>query len=382
MSNKSKARKAIKKAKPKLPTTRQVGDRVERDFNGTKLIGRVTMIGEGGEVAVEFDHGDEITCHLDDLSDPSEDYSIEASTPVHADQPGFNQYAIEWVDAQGEKLVFGKPHNDPPERAIRFRAQADGVKFYGQWRITRTSDGATAWCIDIYANYNGQPYTMSPLVYYDRDPRIPAESEEMTEGGEASTTRYAGMRDLNGDICMAINKFLHFHLSGNVQTIDDLRNRANHPVIAFESFDAIRSCILQLTDLYNKSLRSGGYRTCEIKGDTPESVPVLFTCNLTGQVRRAIEGEVRIPPAPEPPAEMIENSGVIVTPGKVVIAKPGRPKRTGVPDPTGNAKELIDQLKAIQAKPSKDRTPDEVSYAKKLRAALRKVGHHGGTRAA
>src|SRR5690606_6375674 len=137
------------------------------------------MIGEGGEVAVEFDHGDEITCHLDDLSDPSEDYSIEASTPVHADQPGFNQYAIEWVDAQGEKLVVGKPHNDPPERASTFRAQADGVKSDGQWRITLTSDGATAWWIDFYANCYGQPYTMSPLVYCGRDPRIPAESEEM-----------------------------------------------------------------------------------------------------------------------------------------------------------------------------------------------------------
>ena len=111
--------------------------------------------------------------------------------------------------------------------------------------------------------------------------------------GDESKANWNGMRDLNSDLCVAVNKWLHFHAGGNIQTIGDLRNQAQAPRLRVTSFEDLEFMINELVGLYNKSARSGGYRSAFIT--TPNSdVVVCVEAELTSEVIQSYHQERHI----------------------------------------------------------------------------------------
>lgn len=373
------------RAKPSLTTRRRkapvtTGARVQVTMDATKyasdLTGRVRMWDERtDEVTIDFDDGEEVVLPLRDIN-AVDDYSdMDPSSPVHPSQPGFYQYPIEWRDNRNEVLKFKKSGGDDHGRAVQFKTRAEGVKFYGIWRKTKTSDGLIAYAIDIYAKWDGEHYHLPTLGYLKTDPRLPRTDKEKI-GDEEVEVAYSGIRELNCDICVAINKWLYFHAGGNVQTISDLKARANRPVLHFDSFDSLRECILKLSEMYNVAARSGGFRACELKGTSPHDARVVVEVNLSSQLQR--QGFMVKGGLPDVPDPVFDDPDVKVTKS----SKDDKPKkrRSSGPPLVGNADELTKQLREIQAKPKSERTPEEDKYARKIRAALRDMGRRGGAR--
>ena len=354
----------------KLKLVPEVGSsvkaKVKGGSNSQELIGVISMFDpRSKQVSVNFGDGlEDVVLQLRDVTLVDDNSDIDSSSAVHPDQPGFYQYPIEWQDSEGNALKFVRPQSSDPSKAVRFRTRAEGVEFYGSWRKTTTRDDTVAYAIDLYALWEKKPYTLPPLFYYGDDPRKPRVISEIDESGREVESTYSGMRDLSSDVCAAINRWLYFHVSGNVQTITDLRSRAENPVLHFTSFDSLREAIVKLTNLYNRSSESGGFRTAEIKG-TSEHDPILrVEVDLTA---RLISNNFR-PDAPgvsEPP-EPVGDMGKTVT----KPTRSSKKSKTSTPV-SGSLSELRTRLAQIQDTPRRDRSDDDERECKRLRASIR-----------
>lgn len=371
-------RKGPRAKSSKSKARMQKGSIVKKTIGGKEYQGVVSMWDEhSGKIVVAFEQGESVVLEPRDVDLVDDASHLVHSIPVHSDQPGFYQYPVQWMDMRGEPLVFGKPTNSDPTEAVAFRLRAEGVDFYGSWRKTREYHSQLpAYAIDIFADYKGQKFCLPVIFYTHGDPRVKANVEENDEYGEASTSQYIGMRELNADICVAVNRWLHFHAAGNMQTLEDLKMRADHPVLNFKTFQGLRTMIQGLIDLYETSAKCGGYRLFELRGEEKDP-PVRIQTELTSNWMALASQEQSPPSSPRLPDEVGEVPGDVPSPIKPSSTSGGkrRGRRSSGPSisPSMSLKELQARLEAINKISSGDRSEDERREAKKIRQRIREL---------
>lgn len=362
------------------------GDSVGVVKNGTMTLGLLQEVDESSGMAV-IDFSTEECPELEPMIIPLRDLTkwdqvnlpeIEPSTPVHSTQRGFNQYDIEWVNSHNEPLKFNREVHDDPRQALRCKAVVEGVVFCGNINKTRTRQDEDAWQVLIYANYEDRPYALPPIMYMT-DPRIPGSTDELDEDGEEKKSNRGGMRDLNSDICVAINCFLHYH-AANIETIGDLHYRADNPLIQVKSFEELSDLIDALVTLHNTSARSGGFRSALLQ--TPGSdVKVMVQAELTSEVMRSWDDKMpniaSINPILEEASEVavdLENQS------SGVVARTTRTRRKGKKGKVDNHPELksksLKELKnlkdELQETPKRERSPEQLRLERAIREELRR----------
>lgn len=299
------------------------GDRVIMEFDNEMFAGVVQRLKPEGLMSVRFDDGDIETVKGSRAErEPASDDDDEDEEVLQ----GFNQYPIKW---------------DPIH--THFNLIAEDIKFYGWWRQTKSLEHPLVWAIDLFCTTGDHSYACESWCYYTGDPR-------------------EKLKSLNADICCAANKFLYQRCAGDVEHLDDLRRRAEKPILHIDRLETIDRIILGLREYRETAIRAGGTRHFEINGDREGESIIHLTIDLTQQAA-ALEG--RRPPSLTEGA-LLDNArsgddGDISRPIKLQAN-------------AGNVEALCEQLDAAKAKGNK-------SEARKIRATLRKMGHRGGARA-
>ena len=380
---KKKKGEARLKGKPNL----KEGDSVGVVKNGTMTLGSLQEIDESSGMAV-IDFSTDECPELEPMIVPLREITkwdqvdlphIEPSTPVHETQMGFNQYDIEWVNSYNEPLKFNRDTHDDPRHALRCKAVVEGVVFSGNINKTKTRHDEDAWQVLIYARYDDRPYALPPILYMN-DPRIPGSTDEMSEEGEEKKSNRGGMRDLNGDICTAINCFLHYH-AANIETVGDLRYRANNPLVIVKSFEELETLVNELVSLYNISVRSGGFRSAVL--ETPGSdVSVMIQAELTSEVIRSWDDKApnigSINPVLVESSEVTvdlknKQSGIITRTTRTRRKGPKKAKADRHPElKSKTVKQLKDIKEELQETPKRDRSTEQLRLERAIREELRR----------
>jgi len=299
----------------------KIDDRVVVIFDGEPYAGTIVKLFKK-EAKIAFDDTDILNVEYKLLtSEEEKDFS----------PGGFSQYNVKW-DASG----------------INYKFEAGDGEFYGWWRKTKFKGNLTGYAIDMHVKYKDKTCFVDSLSYLGKDPK-------------------ENMASLNADICAAANKWFYYQCSSTFETIEQLRQRAAKPTIYINQLETIDKILLKLREYRDTAIRSGGRRTLILEGDESESSQspeggMRIQLDLSVQAA-ALKGRV--------PSLM---DGVILDkvaedPGRKIK---GRGRQVTVQADPENVKALLKQLDKCRNKDPKQ--------ARKLRAALRRMGHRGGSR--
>jgi hypothetical protein len=164
------------------------------------------------------------------------------------------------------------------------------------------------------------------------------------------------MKSLNADICAAVNKWFHCHEVG-AESLSTIQKRASEPIVRINRLATIDTLILKLKEFRDTAIRCGGNRFLFFEGDHKGDPKFGLHICVTDQAI-ALQGKV-----PSLYAGAVFDN--------VTGTRGERPKRLEVVATPGNARSLIDQLKAAKAR-------GDVAEQRKIRATMRKVGIKGG----
>ena len=299
-------------------------DRVMVDFDGESYFGSIAEITKS-KAKVLFDDGEVIDIKLNELQHLPQTIEEKDFIPE-----GFSQYNIKWDN-----------------RLTNFQFQAEGGKFYGWWRKTQIKGGGTGYGIDVHVEYKDKRCFIETLGYLNKDPR-------------------KNMESLNADICAATNKWFYYQCEGSLETLVQLQQKVDKPIVTVTKLNTLDKMIVDLKDCRDISLRSGGARIVILTGDDPDNDPsggVRIKINLTTQAA-ALEG--KIPPLLFESAAL---DGVTVSRSK---RGAGKTKRTQA-IATTNQKTIDELLKKLASSTDK-------RQQRKIRGTLRRMGHRGGVR--
>lgn len=297
-------------------------DRVMVDFDGESYFGSIAEIAKS-EAKILFDDGEVIDIKLSELQSLPQTIKEKDFIPE-----GFSQYNIKWDD-----------------RLTNFQFQAEGGKFYGWWRKTGIKGGGIGYGIDLHAEYKDKNCYIQTLGYLDKDPR-------------------KNMESLNADICAAVNKWFYHQCEGTFDTLSQLQQKVNKPILTVLKLNTLDKMIVNLKECRDTSLRSGGARIVILTGDDPDRDPsggMRIKINLTTQAA-ALKGKV-------PPLlfESAAIDGVTVSKSKRGRGRTIRQEAIA----TTNQKTIDELLEKLSS--SKDKREQ-----RKLRGTLRRMGHRGG----
>lgn len=318
------------------------GARVKAVIDTEIYSGTVSKVfAKGSRVEVEFDDGDVMKCHANELL-PEEEMEQEETR-------GFNQYPVTWDE---DRINFSLDVEDD---------FGNKAHFYGHWRRTVFEKKLTGFAIDLWCRYNGYPYSVESVLYIE-DPR----------------ERPASM---DSDICAMANKFLHQRLDGSASTLRDLQKRADQPILNLKTIDELDELIKKLREFRALGIRTAGTRVCSLAVTEPsktndqltERVPVIGV-RLNFTTSAALMGA----PAKKDPAGELEPSfddaaAKTSRKGRRAKSSSKSTKKTSskkTPAITGSVDQLIEMLKSSTDKSEK----------RKIRAELRKLGHTGGAK--
>jgi len=305
-------------------------DRVMVDFGEEFFKGTITKLVRQG-AKVHFDDGEthDIKCSkLVRLRAKKQNLGSKAKarTKEEAGGQGFTQYVVKWD-------------------GVNFKVKADEGEFYGWWRKIRVKDSdESGYGVDIMVRYENHIYNVESIRYLIEDPRDDLES-------------------LNADICAAINKWFHYKCKGTFDTIKDLQQRAEKPMIRVSQLSTIDQMIIDLKAYRDTALRCGGRRTMALEGDNPDTEPSMrIEIDLSAQAA-TMKGS-RVPPVGE---------GLLFDNVAKDISKGGKNRKAMSTKVEGNSDNIKGILKRLE------KTTDKAER-RKLRGILRKMGHTGGTR--
>jgi len=299
-------------------------NRVAVAFDGELYFGSIAEITKS-EAKVLFDDGEVIDIKLGELQSLPQTIKEGDFIPE-----GFSQYNIKWDN-----------------KLTNFQFKAEGGKFYGWWRKTGIKGGGIGYGIDLHVEYKDKGCFIETLGYLNKDPR-------------------KDIKSLNADICAAVNKWFYYQCEGSLETLIQLQQKVDKPVLTVTKLNSLDKMIVDLKDCRDISLRSGGARVVILEGDDPGNDPsdgVRIKINLTTQAA-ALEG--KIPPLLFESAAL---DGVTVSKSK---RGAGKTKRTEAIAAT-NQKTIDELLKKLGS--SKDKREQ-----RKIRGTLRRMGHRGGVR--
>lgn len=424
-------------AKKRDPVKKQskwsVGDRVEVDFDGTPYGGKIVKLSTHSAI-VHFDDGEDHEIDLESLvkgspavmpdsgdgddeddSDDTVDYSVGkgdkvlrrdgAGKPNVIKQPdgslkfnppakGFGRAAhhfpVVWDERGCHFEVWAAPdgedvkHGENAEELMKMLATAKNkmVRFTGEARKTRFARSDDHGKV-IAENVPGLSIDIRATII---DDKTGAESRYLVESiryeqADGEPDPRTDMRSLNSDICAAIRKWFFFDVRGDAETIRQLKKRADHPLVIAPSLEWFDQMVLRLHETRDTALRAGGQRSVVIETGTPGDS--TFTINMDFS-STAIVNKGKVPD--------LKTGGMIE---RIAIAggagESKRKKATGSgaggtsikpvefkPDPK-NVADLTARVAELN-KLAKQGDAAAKSEARKIRAALRKMGHAGGAR--
>lgn len=301
----------------------KVGDRVKAVFDTDIYVGTVEALKRRARKArVVFDDGDVLDLNVNELL-PEFDEDDEESR-------GFNQYPVNW---DKDRVNFTIDVQD---------GMGNEAHFYGHWRRAVFQNNVVGFAVDMWCRYGEHPYSVESCFYIE-DPREKPSS-------------------LNADICAMVNKFLHQRLDDCAMTLDDLRKKADQPILQLRTIEELDEIIMALREFRSTGARCGGERchTIAVSDGRDERTPKIgLRLNFTNAL--SLTGNQKGDPNEQPlPAASAKTK------------RKGRRAKAGASSvatkPTGNVASLIEQLKSSTDKAEKRR----------LRAALRAAGHRGG----
>ena len=310
----------------------QEDDNVVVLIDGETYRGTIVEVGKR-KCQVLFEDGDDLEIATHRLmpyesDDPLE--NIDVKDRNEESNVGFNQFNIHW-----------------DKHTINFKFKACGGFFFGWWRKCSIDGNKKVFAIDIHVQYKNDQFNVESICYYDEDPRKDVYS-------------------LESDICAACNKWFFHKCNGNWDTIESLLLKANQPTVIIRSISAFDMMLLNLKQFRDVAIRTGSRRTLILDPEDVIDKPkhgVRIEVDFSAQAK-GLKGRV--------PA--LYTGGMLDT----VTTKEGRKKnarkkkdrpQTSVAV-SGNIEQLIAQLQNSTNKTEK----------RKLRAALRKMGHKGGAR--
>jgi len=307
----------------------ETGDRVEAFFDGSPYAGTVRGKGKGKRVKVQFDDGDEM-----DLL-PNELVAVVDEDDEADEARGFTQYAVHWDE---DHINFNATVED---------GMGNTAEFYGHWRRTTFQNRIQGFAIDMWCRFGGYPYSVESCLYVD-DPREKPAS-------------------MNADICAMINRFLHQRLDDSAMTLDDLRKKADQPILELDSLAELDMLIQKLREFRALGVRTGGTR-CETlvcyDAEDERTPKIGLRLNFTTSLALAggVSGEepITAPTAQESKGKRTGRRA------KTSTKKSGRKPRAD--KPTGTIDELLAALKSS----------NDAGEKRRIRAALRAAGHTGG----
>lgn len=343
----------------------RTGDRVYWNHpSGGQYPGTVMGQKPGKQTEVFFDDGDTQLVPRDQLEEGPEEIQTEAPMTGDNEDPeleveefedeptgrdpqgltmgGFYTNAIKWLD-------------DPPmiNFALQMKDDTHGlVRFHGQWRKTMFNghERVAGFAVDIWATIveartqAERVFSLDSITYVGEDPR-------------------KNLRSLNADICSACNRFLYFRgQKVDIKSILELYEQAHRPQIRLHSLVALDRLCLDLKAFRDTAIHCGGHRVFEIIGDKHvEGNPRLsITVELTKQAM-ALDGKI----------PSLYSGGMADAAAKIKgRVRPEDIEHVQVSTESTNA--LVERLATLG--------PEDKSEARKIRAALRKMGHRGGTR--
>jgi len=282
---------------------------------------------------VLFEDGDdlEIATHrlmpyeLDDSFDNEDVKSQDTESNI-----GFNQFNVHW-----------------DKHTINFKFKAGGGSFYGWWRKC-SSHGDLVYAIDIHVQHKEDTFNVDSIYYYTGDPR-------------------EDLYSLDSDICAACNKWFFHKCNGNFETIDSLLLKANQPTIIFKTIESLDMVIHEMKVFRDNAIRTGGCYTLILDPPDTEGNPKNGVRIQTHLFTQALGLKGRVPALY---SGAILDTNTSVTGRKKNAHKKNREATSSVTVTSGSINQLMDQLKKSTNKTEK----------RKLRAALRKMGHRGGAR--
>lgn len=307
------------------------------DFDGTGYPGTITKVLEDGNLNVFFpDDKETYTIWNQDARELSEEESktLEEDDDLGDQAYGFNQYAVNWDD---EMHHF----------RVTLKSGGKLVKFHGCWRGARFDHDDEGFAVDIWASYHGKHYAVESIPYRGEDPR-------------------ENPRSLDADICAAINKFFFTKLHSEADTLEQLRKRAERPLIHVRTLGTLDRMIQKLMEYRQAALYSGGTRTLGIQGDFEDDPVFGIEIDVTTQALVIHESKKKIPSL-----EMGMLYDGAVTNAHIRRKKDRQQLQTlDIKADDETVLRLCEQLQ----------TADK-SAARRIRATLRKLGHRGGARA-
>ena len=301
-------------------------------IEGETYRGTIVEVGKR-KCQVLFEDGDDLSIATHrlisyELDDPLDNIDVKDRNPES--NVGFNQFNIHWDD-----------------RTINFKFKACGGDFFGWWRKC-SADGKMVFAVDIHVLHKDHRFNVESIYYHDgMDPRD-------------------DLYSLDSDICAACNKWFFHKANGDYETIDSLQIKADQPTISFQSIAAFDMMLLELKQFRDTAIRTGSHRILILNPEDSIRQPkggVRVEVDFSAQAK-GFNG--RVP--------TLYTGGVldmVTTPaGQKKNARKKNEKPAVTKTVTGNINQLIEQL---------GNSTDKVEK-RKIRAALRKMGHTGGTR--
>ena len=305
----------------------KIDDRVTVEFDNEPFKGSIIEFIGKAKARILFDDGDVHIIHfkkLEQVKKISRERKGKKESRTTSPNVGFNQHNIKW-----------------DKDNINFTFKAENGKFYGWWRKTAMADD-TAYAIDLHVEYNGHRYNVDTLSYLGTNP-------------------LDDIYSLNADICAAANKWFYYKCEETFDTIEQLKLKADKPTITLRRLESIDNILIRLREFRDTAIRSGGFRCIIMNGDDEKNDPsggLRIQIDLTSQ---ALGLNGRVP-------RLLEG-------GALDDIGDGKKSKKGHSAPRAAAsKESVDILMK-QLKKSTDKTEK-----RKIRAKLRKMGIHGGTR--
>jgi hypothetical protein len=299
--------------------------------------------------------------------------------PVVWDEKGL--FFNVWAAPDAEDVTYGE--NAADLMTLLESSKTGMVHFTGEWRKTKfakadargrvVSDSVPGYSIDLRASIEmGDGTTRRFLVES-------LSYEAMNEGAEHDPRK--DMHSLNSDICAAIRKWFFFDVKGDAETVRQLVRRANRPEVMAPSLEWFDRLIMKLHETRDTALRAGGERTIIIETGNATDATFAIRMNFTS-VAIATDGK---PPSMYT-GGMVE--GIAAAGGSTGKGKRGERGKdapvakamTYTPDPS-NVAALTKRVAELNVL-AKQGDMNAKSEARKIRAALRKMGHAGGARSA
>jgi len=299
-----------------MKTEWHINDRVKAKFDEEEYSGSIVKLLKK-KAKVLFDDGEVYFLSYSSLTKISGEEDEEEDDFV---SHGYQQYDIKW-----------------DKNNINFKLIANNGQFYGWWRQTKIA-GTLAFAIDIHAKYNNVSCSVESIVYSYEDPRDDINS-------------------LNADICCCINKWLYRFNESSLDSLEQLQQKAEKPLLHISKIETLDELILWLKSGRDSAISTGGIRTLILDTDEESDPKVRIELDFSRQAK-ALSG--RLP--------------TLYSSSRLDNTTQDEPKRITAKRSSLKSNSTVDDLKAeLVTKPSKSR-------ASKIRRMLRAMGHSGGLR--